>query len=48
MTVLTYDEQEKMARLMAKDKNFHELITAIKNDYHLTLSQISQDRKSVV
>ena len=43
MTVLTYDEQEKMARLMAKDKNFHELITAIKNDYHLTLSQISHE-----
>ena len=41
--MLTYDEQEKMERLMAKDENFHELITAIKNDYHLTLSQISHE-----
>ena len=37
--MLTYDEQEKMERLMAKDENFHELITAMKKDYHLTLSQ---------
>ena len=43
MTLLTYDEQEKMALLMAKDKNFHQLITAIKEDYHLTLSQISHE-----
>ena len=43
MKLLTYDEQEKMTRLMAKDKNFHELITAMKNDHHLTLSQISHE-----
>lgn len=43
MKLLTYDEQEKMTRLMAKDKNFNELITAIKNDHHLTLSQISHE-----
>ncbi len=41
--MLTYDEQEKMERLMSKDKNFHELITAIKKDHHLTLSQISHE-----
>ena len=41
--MLTYDEQEKMERLMAKDENFHELITAMKKDYHLTLSQISHE-----
>ncbi|MBS6396412.1 MAG: GHKL domain-containing protein [Clostridiales bacterium] len=41
--MLTYNEQEKMELLMAKDENFHEIITAIKNDYHLTLSQISHE-----
>lgn len=41
--MLTYDEQEKMERLMARDENFNELITAIKNDYQLTLSQISHE-----
>ena len=41
--MLTYDEQEKMERLMAKDENFHKLITAIKKDHHLTLSQISHE-----
>lgn len=41
--MLTYDEQEKIERLMAKDENFQQLVTAIKNDYHLTLSQISHE-----
>lgn len=41
--MLTYDEQEKIERLMARDQNIQELITAIKNDYHLTLSQISHE-----
>lgn len=41
--MLTYDEQEKIEQLMAKDQNFSELVTAIKNDYQLTLSQISHE-----
>lgn len=41
--MLTYDEQEKIERLMAKDQNFNELVTAIRNDYQLTLSQISHE-----
>lgn len=41
--MLTYDEQEKIERLMAKDENAQKLITAIRNDYHLTLSQISHE-----
>ncbi len=41
--MLTYDEQTKLERLMAKDENFNELITAMKNDYQLTLSQISHE-----
>ena len=41
--MLTYDEQEKIERMMAKDQTFQELVTAIKNDYHLTLSQISHE-----
>ena len=41
--MLTYDEQEKIERLMAKDQTFQELVTAIKNDYQLTLSQISHE-----
>lgn len=44
--MLTYDEQEKMARLMARDEKFNELITAMKHDYHLTLSQISHEIKN--
>lgn len=44
--MLTYDEQEKMERLMAQDEGFSELITAMKNDYHLTLSQISHEIKN--
>ncbi|MDO4261187.1 MAG: HAMP domain-containing sensor histidine kinase [Eubacteriales bacterium] len=41
--MLTYDEQEKIERLVAKDENAQKLITAIRNDYHLTLSQISHE-----
>lgn len=44
--MLTYDEQEKMERLMAQNESFNELITAMKNDYHLTLSQISHEIKN--
>lgn len=44
--MLTYDEQEKIERLMAQNESFSELITAIKNDYHLTLSQISHEIKN--
>ena len=38
--MLTYDEQKKMERLMADDEDVRHLITTIKNDYQLTLSQI--------
>ena len=41
--MLTYDEQEEMAHLMAENKNIQKLITAIQNDHHLTLSQISHE-----
>lgn len=41
--MLTYDEQEKMEHLMAEDENVQKLITAIKDDYHFTLSQISHE-----
>lgn len=41
--MLTYKKKKKMERLMAKDENFHKLITAIKKDHHLTLSQISHE-----
>ena len=41
--MLTYDEQKKMERLMADDEDVRHLITTIKNDYQLTLSQISHE-----
>jgi len=41
--MLTNDEQEKIERLMAKDPELSELVTAIKNDYQLTLSQITHE-----
>ena len=44
--MLTYDEQAKMERLMAQNEGFSELIIAMKNDYHLTLSQISHEIKN--
>ena len=43
--MLTYDEQKKMERLMADDEDVRHLITTIKNDYQLTLSQISHEIK---
>lgn len=41
--MLTYDEQKKMERLMADDEDVRHLITTMKNDYQLTLSQISHE-----
>ena len=39
--MMTYEEQEKIERLVAKDENAQKLITALRDDYHMALSQIS-------
>lgn len=41
--MLTYEEHRRMERLMADDQDICHLITTIKNDYQLTLSQISHE-----
>ena len=41
--MMTYEEQEKIERLVAKDENAQKLITALRDDYHMALSQISHE-----
>jgi signal transduction histidine kinase len=41
--MLTYEEQEKIEHLMKQDENACKLIMAIRDDYQLTLSQISHE-----
>lgn len=41
--MLTYDEREKLEHLAAKDENTQKLVTAIKDDCRLAISQISHE-----
>lgn len=41
--MLTYDEQKKIERLAARDEELRQMINTIKNEYHLTVSQISHE-----
>lgn len=41
--MLTYEKQTKIDRLINKDPELHELVSAIREDYQLTLSQISHE-----
>ena len=46
--MMTYEEQEKIERLVAKDENAQKLITALRDDYHMALSQISHEIRNPI